>query len=353
VQEFVEELWMPEGQDLALTVYDDPSVDAAVYETVVTHDEPDAVLERQYLPTLTVEDGVQTQEKRRTDVEVKKTEPGEGGVYEMGIPVTTGEAFPFVFNVQQKTPVTERRNELDSSYRSDLMEGLLNERLDLVDDEELAEEYVTQYLSRYSHKTPPSVQEDYIRRRFDTDPDKLLVYTEETPSIAVAWTVQQRLPTENADEYSRNVHGILTARCRSVQDWYTEMQEGQTIEVVDDPEPEQEALLDYFETELMDRTSARGVEFELALISGGTENGQTKATYSPVDETIYLNALADDWDEPTPDRIGTALHDLGHHTGSDDGHGPDWYHAVEELGGEVIQSLQDELDELPEPMADQ
>jgi len=37
-------------------------------------------------------------------------------VYEIGILVTSGEAFPFVFNVRQKTPVTERWNELDNSY---------------------------------------------------------------------------------------------------------------------------------------------------------------------------------------------------------------------------------------------
>ena len=27
----------------------------------------------------------------------------------------------------------------------------------------------------------------------------------------------------------------------------------------------------------------------------------------------------------------------------EDGHGPDWYHAVKELGGEVILDLQDDL----------
>lgn len=344
VQEFVEELWLPENQHLNLTVYDDPFAEAGVYDSVVTHVEPDAVLERQYLPTLAVEDGMQVQRNRGTSVEVKRSDPGEGGVYELGIPVTNEEEFPFVFNVQQKTPVTERRNELDNSYRSTLMEGVINERLDLFDDDELGENYVTQYISKYSHNIRPSVQREYIQRRFGTDPDDLLVYTNETPPLAIAWAVQQHIPSENADEYSRNVRGILTSRCRSVQDWYTERKEGQTIKVIDDPELEQEALIEYFDSEIKGRTRARDVDFKLAFITDESENGQTHATYSPSAQTIYLNALADAWDEPSPKRIGTVLHELGHHEGSDEGHGHDWYHAVEELSGEVIQSLQNELD---------
>jgi hypothetical protein len=40
---------------------------------------------------------------------------------------------------------------------------------------------------------------------------------------------------------------------------------------------------------------------------------------------VYLNAFADDWDEPTPQRIGTVPHELGHHetNPADDGYGPD------------------------------
>lgn len=307
VEDFVDRLWMPEDQDLYLEVY---GTDAGepVRDAVYTHDEPDAELERQYLPTLTVEDGVQQEEKRRTPVEVKKTSPGSGGVYEMGIPVTTGEEFPFVFNVWQKTPVTERRTELDNSYRTELMQGLIDDRLDLFDD------------------------------------DELLVYTEETPSMALTWAMQRQLPMENAAEYSRNVRGILTEHCPSVQGWYSDQTDGTSIDVIEDPEPEQEAFLEYVESELVPRTRATGVDFELAYISEDTDDGQTHATY-PGDETVYLNAFADDWDEPTPRRIGTVLHELGHHETNpdEDGHGPDWYHAVEELGGEVIQDLQDDL----------
>jgi hypothetical protein len=216
VEDFVDRLWMPEDQDLDLEVY---GTDAGepVRDAVYTHDEPDAELERQYLPTLTVEDGVQQEEKRRTPVKVKKTSPGSGGVYEMGIPVTTGEEFPFVFNVGQKTPVTERRNELDNSYRTELMQGLIDDRLDLFDDDELGEDYVTQYISQFAHKTSSSTQQEYIERRFGTEPDDLLVYTAETPSIALTWAMQRQLPMENVDEYSRSVKGILEKQCPSVR----------------------------------------------------------------------------------------------------------------------------------------
>jgi hypothetical protein len=346
VEDFVDRLWLPEDQALTLDVYDDGERPAR--SSIRTHKEPDAVLERQSLPTLVVEDGVQQEQQRRTTVEVMKTEPGDGAVYELGIPVTTGEAFPVRFNVQQKTPVTERRNELDNSYRTDLMQSVIDERLDLFDDAELGEEYVTRYLSQFTHRVSRSTQQAYIERRFGTASDDLLVYTDSTPSIAVTWAMQRDVSMENADEYSSTVRSILTTHCPSVQEWYDDQQREQSITVVDDPGDAQEAFVDYLESEIFDRTTASDVAVELAFITEDTADGQTQATYSPADETIYLNALADTWNDPTPRRIGTALHELGHHETdpSDDGHGPDWYRTVEELSGEVIYSLQDEFDAL-------
>jgi len=189
------------------------------------------------------------------------------------------------------------------------------------------------------------VQQEYIERRFGTEPDELLVYTNETASIALTWAMQRQLPMENADEYSRNVRGILTKHCPTVQDWYSEQTNGTSIEVINEPGPAQEAFLEYVEDELVPRTRTYGVDFELAYISEDTDDGQTHATYRPDDETVYLNAFADNWDEPSPRRIGTVLHELGHHETdpSEDGHGPGWYHAVEELSGDVIQDLQERL----------
>jgi len=283
VEDFVDRLWMPEDQDLDIAVYNDRGeVDS---RDTVRHVEPDAVLERQYLPTLVVEEGVQETVKRRADIEVRKTMPGRGGIYEMGIPVTTDEDFPFLFNVGQKTPVTERRNELDNSYRTDLMQSVIDERLDLFDDDELAEEYVTQYISQYTHKTSSGTQREYIERWFGEDPDDLLVYTGETPSMAVTWAMQRQLPMENADEYSRHVQGMLRKQCPSVQEWYSEQQEDRAIEVIAEPGPDQEAFLEYVESALIPRTHTSGVDFELAYISEDTTDGQTKATYSPSEET--------------------------------------------------------------------
>jgi hypothetical protein len=93
-----------------------------------------------------------------------------------------------------------------------------------------------------------------------------LVYTEETPSIALTWATQRQLPMENADEYSRNVRGILTKHCPSVQDWYSEQTNETSIEAIDEPEPAQEAFLEYVEDELVPRTRAYGVDFELAAL---------------------------------------------------------------------------------------
>ncbi|WP_139175610.1 hypothetical protein [Halobellus clavatus] len=341
VEDFISDLWMPRDRELRLETFRPYS------EKVMTGEEPDATLENQYLPTIVFDEGVQKEKHRSTPVEVNKTEPGEGGIYELGIPVTRGEEFPFLFNVHQKTPVTERRNELDNSYRSDLMRSLLDNRLDLLDDEELEEEYVTQYISQFSHKTSEDTQQEYISRRFGTDPDDLLVYSDSTPDMAVTWATQHQLPMEKLNEYSRNISGILDSQCPSVQEWFNEQNSDRSIEPVETPEENQEDLIQFFEEEILGRTSAGDVDFELAYISEDSDEGQTHATYSPVEETIYLNALADDWSSPTPRRIGTALHEIGHHETDPnrDGHGPRWYHAVEELSGEVIQNLEQELED--------
>jgi hypothetical protein len=49
---------MPADQNLYLDVYG-PDAVALVREDVYTHEEPDAELERHYLPTMMIEDGVQ------------------------------------------------------------------------------------------------------------------------------------------------------------------------------------------------------------------------------------------------------------------------------------------------------
>ena len=341
VEDFVSDLWMPRDRELRLETLNPDS------EMVVTGDEPDAQLDNQYLPTIVFDEGVQKEENRLTDVEVNKTEPGMGGIYEMGIPVTRGEDFPFLFNVHQKTPVTERRNELDNSYRSNLMRSLIDERLDLLGDSELEEEYVTQYISQFTYKTSEETQQQYISRRFGTDPDDLLVYSDSTPKMAVTWAIQRELPMKNLSDYSRNIRGILDSQCPSVQEWFDRQNSSKSIEPVEAPGQDQEDLLRYCKEEILERNSAERVSFEMEYISEDSEDGQSHAMYSPVDETIYLNALSDDWSSPTPNRIGTVLHEIGHHETDpeEDGHGPRWYHAVEELSGEVIQDLERELEE--------
>ena len=209
VEEFVSDLWMPRDRELCLETYSPYS------EEVVTGEEPDAVLEGQSLPTIVFDEGVQKEKYRRTPVEVNRTEPGDGGIYEMGIPVTSEEEFPFLFNVHQKTPVTERRNELDNSYRSDLMQSLLDNRLDILEDEELGEEYVTQYISHFSYKTSEDTQQEYISRRFDTSPDDILVYSDSTPNMAVTAPALCPSPTQNIDSQRPRLTALIGYHCIS------------------------------------------------------------------------------------------------------------------------------------------
>jgi len=346
VQKFIKNLWVPKGQEIMLDVQGEELPDSVdePYETVLTHDEPDASIDRQKLKTLVVDDGVQKEERRNTTVEIRRTTEGEGGVYEMGIPVTMEDDMPFVFNVHQKTPVTERRTELDDDYREDLVQALLNEHLDLVHDDELTEEYLTQHLSTASYKIDTDIQQEYIRRLLDSDLDETLVYTEDTPvSWIQAAQQQHNFTVENAEEYSSNVGSLLESHLKSVEEWHGELESGQVIEPVE-PTEAQETFMEYVQDELVERSGIwADIEMQTARITD-EKDGQTKAMYHPNDDVIYLNTLAEDWEEPSAELNGVMVHELAHEERPASGHGQGWWNKMEKLAGEVIEDLYDDLE---------
>lgn len=94
--------------------------------------------------------------------------------------------------------------------------------------------------------------------------------------------------------------------------------------------PDEEAARDYLERRA---ETGKKEQYEYLSLSKARTRKVRDAVDGFTDQSEIEDFVQDGGmqiDNPAPDRIGTALHELGHHTGSDDGHGPDWYHAVED-----------------------
>ncbi|MDY6778323.1 MAG: hypothetical protein SVU32_06645, partial [Candidatus Nanohaloarchaea archaeon] len=316
VETFVRDIWVPEEQEITL----EARRNGELHEAVVESREPDTVYSAR-LRTMTMEDGVPVEERRETDVEVLRTDD-TGGIYEMGIPVTEDEAFPFIFNVQQKIPVAERRNELPDMYRKRLMQFLIDADLAVLDEDDLAEEYVTRYLSTKEVWIDEDVQQAYLERRFGESIDGLVTYDDASTAIAVDKANQEGLELLERSDYSENVVELLDEHVRTVEEWYRELSDSTTIEEVE-PTPEQEQVLSYLK-ELRERSEAEGIEFRTAVIRDD-EDRETAAMYDHGSDTVYLNVLDGRWDEIDPERIGTTIHELAHGDSRGTGHNRDWY----------------------------
>ncbi len=312
----------------------------------VAHDKPDpdpeTTLRNVQLRTITYDETGENRFWRRTDVEVYRTEEGEGGVYEMEIPVTTDEAFPFIFNVQQRTPVAEQREMLSDRYRRRLLTALLQHDLDAFADDELSADYVTAALDRAS--LPDDVERRYIARRWD-DPDRLLLETGETTEYARDRAEQMHddladILDATAGSRSDAVNDLLKRQVWTAEDWVQKRNREEQVAAVT-PSPDQEAFLDFTRRELIHRSSVRGIGQMMAEIAGG-EGRDSRAQHS--DDTVQYNVLVDPWDEVTPERVGTALHEYGHHEADSDAHDEEWYKTVQTLAGEVIVDMYEELE---------
>lgn len=99
------------------------------------------------LPTeIADEEGVLKRTRRKVEVSLYRPPAGESGtVFEMGIPVSeTGDLFDV--DIGQKVPLSLERDTLLPSFLRDLRVAIVNNALDLIDDSELASEWVGEAL---------------------------------------------------------------------------------------------------------------------------------------------------------------------------------------------------------------
>lgn len=132
------------------------------YRETLEYDQPDSI----YESVLEAANG----EELEADVEVRRSEEGQGGIFEMGIPVTTDEDFPYRFNIQQTVPMAEQRQSVSKGYRGSVLNSLIENELDFINYKELQQEYITDNLianSRMDDDTEQEFIERFLKQPFD------------------------------------------------------------------------------------------------------------------------------------------------------------------------------------------
>ena len=294
VREWVENLWVPEGQTVTVNVKGGSDIEKNRSDW-----EPDSVM-RCYLRTVVVEDGMMKKDRRMTEVEVKEAKPGDGRVYEMEIPVNFDEDFPLWFNVQQKIPLAEQRNAADSKFVDRLVCYYINQHIDRISEEQLQKEWVTSRLDRIH--VDSDAMKTWARRVYGED--TLVSSTDYADDKAE----QYGKKVVDADNLSFGQSKAVTKAFPGTNSWATEFDAETTGQRVE-PTEEQQEFIDTMYEKVLEPLNKEYIEVELWELPSN-EDGKVVARFC--DGTVSLNVLEREWDEVNTRNVGTFVHEIAH-----------------------------------------
>lgn len=320
VERFVERLWVPEDITITLTVENAGSS----YTKELVADEPDRVYESKLTTVVVDSDGVMQKDKRRTEVRVKRDE--NGGIYEMGIPVTSEEDFNFLIDVQQKIPMAEQREEPKGNYRDELVASLLNHCLDLLERNEIKSDWVSSYIHNY--RVSRSVQKEFIEKRYPTRFSKGLAMPSGGPVDDIVGQNGYHVLTTSSMPIS--YQSMMKKLVPSTEEIMEEL-EDDLMEQTEEATEEQQEFIRFVNRELVNKLEVE-VDIECAEMEGRPDK---RARYVPDERKIYLNTLNREWGEVSPANVGVVLHELAHANGEHD-HDIDFIHELQNLAGRYI-----------------
>lgn len=318
VRDFIEKIWVPEDVQITVRSIRDGK------ESTTTHkrEEPDETFETRLDTVVADDEGVMREEQRDTSVHVKKD--NSGGIYEMGIPVTTQEDFSFILDVQQKIPMAEQRDEPKSLYKSNLIRQFINNCLDLLDHEDLKQDWVTEEVT--SHRVDREVKESYIERRHPSRFSKGNVVSSEP--FQDDFARQKGYNVLRTNRFSISYSNMLERHLKSSEDIYKEFED----EVVDevDPDSEQQKFLDFITDTIISKAQVS------AKVKIGRIEGEPDTAAKEQGGVITLNEANRDWTKIDPDNIGVVIHELAHTRSDSDEHDLEFIHDLQELSGALV-----------------
>lgn len=154
LKQYVKSIWAPEHQDIVYEVKGGSQV-------VISREQPDFTAQWR-LETVVYENQEKQKPRRKTPVHIKRANSGNGRLFEMGIPVNIDEDFPYWIDVQQRVPLAEQRNEVDSSFLKNVKSLLLNETHEELSKRDLKAEWVQEAIGHY--KCSEDAKETYVKK---------------------------------------------------------------------------------------------------------------------------------------------------------------------------------------------
>ena len=318
VREFVERIWVPEGIEITVRSIRDGNEKEKIY----TREEPDKTFDAR-LKTVQVNSGGVMEESYR-DTQVSVVRDDYGGIYEMGIPVTTQEEFDFILDVHQKIPMAEQRDEPKSHYRGNLVQEFLENCLDLLDSNELSDDWVTENIT--SHSVNRSVKEEYISRRYPLSFYKGNVVATNSPLDD--FVKQRAYRVLDVNRFSASYRRMLKNILPSSEDIYKKFED----EIVEeaDPTDEQEEFVNFVKDNIL-------VHFNDSVTIKVMElDHDTSVAAQARGNKISLNTANRDWTEINAENIGVILHELAHVKSESQEHDMEYIHDLQDIAGEIL-----------------
>lgn len=316
IKDYVFKIWPPKGQDLVLSLKGGKTIERKHWEPLMT--------KHILLNTVVFENGIMKETSRRTDVLIKRADDGagDGRIYEMGIPVNTGEKFPFYINVQQKIPMAEGRNEVASRFKKKLVAKVFQHVVEDMSAGELSATWVQEALNSVWCKG--DVLETYVDKVFGLE-GKVYGSSGEANDRCRNYGYEVIDTHKISDGAKKAVKEALPSAATKAQELARE-NERQV-----DPSPEQEEIIEQAE-EIAEELGYGHIEFQTWRIENPLNDRPTMARN--VGGEVHLNVKADPWNELNQETLGTLIHEISHEQGR--GHGEDWYYEMEDNFAQLL-----------------
>lgn len=371
VKDFLESI-VPDP-DMSISIEDDMR-----YQENLEYEEPESV----YETVLEAANG----EELETDVEVRRSKEGEGGIFEMGIPVTVNEDFPYQFNIQQTVPMAEQRASVSNNYRGKILNSLIENELDLLNYDEIKQEYITNNLIR-DGRMDDEVEKKFIEKFLKQPFDWLALSTTSSIDDSVENAGYEVIDPEERN-FSNNLTHLVNDHIPTSAEVAEEMERGDTLDKSIDPSKSQRRWLEFVEKSIVDPLWdwGRNKNGENWIHENGTLSKTLKgdtnqstpsemkpkpevdvaylknpdrtdrfAWYDAVDHAIYFNVAEaeDGWEDyhledteerflfniPKYERIGVAVHEAAHAEADSNEHDNEWIDKNDLMTGKLLQKL--------------
>lgn len=319
VRRYIERFWVPEGIEMEIRVVRGGEESTQTLE----HKPPDRIFRGRLTTVEADENGIMQDTRRTTDVNVM--EHPEGGIYEMGIPVTTSEDFDYILDVQQKVPMAEQREEPQSGYRDELIQRFLSNCLDMLSFDELSEPWVMNNIS--SFRVSNGTQEEFITRRHPCNFTKGNVVPVGGPEDqAVSGIGYNVIETDN---FSHSYSNMLKDHLPTSKEVFEDNQ-AKMVEQVDETDGQKD-FINFITEEILPHVNTN-LDVELVRME---EKSDTRATWDPSERKIYLNTENRTWEKINYENVGILLHELAHAEGGVNEHDMEFIHALQKLAGKI------------------